>query len=87
VPVIAEWWRGRTDAREAILAATRVVASIDVAKAAGLALGKAKRVDGKLTIDAFVMATAALADANVVTSDPDDWGRLGAHFGAVVLTS
>ena len=36
LPVIAEWWRGRTDAREEILASTQVVASLEAAKAAGL---------------------------------------------------
>lgn len=88
LPVIAEWWLARTDARENLLAATRVVASLDAAKAAGIALARMKRVDATLTIDALVMATAALLDAIVVTSDPADFKRLGAHFpGVVVLSS
>lgn len=85
LPVVAEWWHGRSDARETILAATRVVASLDAAKAAGIALARLKNVDGKLTIDALVMATAALLDAVVVTGDPGDFERLGAHFPGVVV--
>ena len=80
LPVIAEWWRGRSDAREEILAATQVIASLEATKAAGVALAHAKKVDSKLTIDAIVMATAALADAILVTSDPGDFARLGSHF-------
>src|SRR5438309_694577 len=49
-PVIAEWWRGRTDLREAMLAATRIVASLEAAKAAGVALARLKDVDAKLTV-------------------------------------
>jgi predicted nucleic acid-binding protein len=85
--VVAEWWRGRTDVREAVLAATRVVASVDAAKAAGVALARLKGVDAKLTIDAQVMATAALLDAVVVTGDPGDFERLGVHFPGVVVLS
>ena len=86
-PVIAEWWRGRTDAREEILAACQVVASLEAAKAAGSALAKAKDVDGALTIDAIVMATAALLDAIVVTGDPNDFARLAPHFSGVAVLS
>lgn len=84
-PVIAEWWRGRTDSRDSILRAARVVAPIEAVKAAGLALARLKRVDATITVDAMVIATAALLDAIVVTSDPDDFARLGAHFPAVVV--
>ena len=87
LPVVAEWWRGRSDTRDAILAAMRVVASVDAAKAAGVALARLKNVDGKLTVDAMVMATAALLDAVVVTGDPVDFERLGAHFPRVVVLS
>lgn len=87
LPVISEWWRGRTDAREEILAATQVVASVDVAKAAGLALARLRDVDARLTIDAIVMATAALHGGVVVTGDADDFDRLSRHFrGVAVLT-
>lgn len=87
LPVIAEWWRGRTDDREEILAATEVVASVDIAKAAGLALANTRNVDAGLTVDAIVMATAALLDAVVVTGDPRDFDRLSAHFPGVTLIS
>ncbi len=88
LPVVAEWWRGRTDVRDAILGATSVVASVEAAKAAGVALARVKNDDGGMTIDAIVMATAALLDAIVVTGDPADFGRLAAHFPAVtVLTA
>ncbi len=87
LPVIAEWWRARTDAREEILGAAEVIGSVAICKAAGIALARAKRVDAKLTIDAIVMATAALYDAVVVTQDPGDFERLAAHFPAVVVLS
>ena len=86
-PVIAEWWRGRTDIRDEILAATEVIATIDVAKAAGAALARMTGVDAKLTIDAMVMATAALADAIVITQDPHDFALLEAHFPGVTVIS
>jgi predicted nucleic acid-binding protein len=85
LPVVAEWWRGRTDVREEILAATRVVASVEIAQTAGVALARAKAVDAGLTIDAIVMATAALLDAIVVTGDPRDFERLSVHFPGVAV--
>jgi predicted nucleic acid-binding protein len=87
VPVLAEWWRGRSDIRDAILGASEIVASVPAAKAAGLALGRLRDVHAKLTVDAMVMATAALADAVVVTGDPRDFDRLAAHFPGVVVLS
>jgi predicted nucleic acid-binding protein len=83
LPVVAEWWRGRTDAREEILAATRVVATVEIAQTAGVALARAKDVHAGLTIDAIVMATAAVLDAIVVTSDPRDFETLSVHFPGV----
>jgi predicted nucleic acid-binding protein len=56
-------------------------------QAAGLALGKSKDVDATITIDAIVMATAALTDAIVVTGDPGDFERLAPHFPKVVVLS
>ena len=85
LPVVAEWWRGRTDARDAILGATAVVGSVNAAKAAGLALGRVGMVDGKVTIDAIVIATAAMLDAIVVTGDLADFSRLGTYFPGVKL--
>ena len=87
LPVIAEWWRGRTDARDEILAATQVVGSIEITKAAGVALMKVKEVEARLTIDAIVMATAAMVDAVVVTQDPADFHRLGVHFPRIAILS
>jgi predicted nucleic acid-binding protein len=85
LPVVAEWWRGRMDVRDTILGATSIVASVDAAKAAGLALAQIRNVDGRMTVDAIVMATAALLDAVVVTGDVADFGRLAAYFPGVTL--
>jgi predicted nucleic acid-binding protein len=87
MPVVAEWWRGRSDAREEILAMTQVVSSVEAAQAAGFALGRVKDVQAGLTIDAIVMATAALADAVVVTGDARDFDRFGVYFPGVVVLS
>lgn len=87
VPVVAEWWRGRSDVREEILAASEVVGSLEAAKAAGIVLGRMENVRAEMTIDAIVIATAALAGAIVVTGDPDDFDRLGAHFPDVPILS
>jgi predicted nucleic acid-binding protein len=87
LPVVAEWWRGRSDIREEILGASEIVGSVPAAKAAGVALGRMKNLHAKLTVDAMVMATAALADAVVVTGDPRDFDRLVAHFPGVVVLS
>ena len=85
--VVAEWWRGRSDVREELLGASEVVASLAAAKAAGVALGRLKDVHAKLTVDAIVMATAALSDAIVVTGDPRDFEKLAPHFPRVVVLS
>ncbi len=84
---IIEWWRGRTDRREKVLGAVIVEPlPVSVARAAGVALAKLKqRVDSRLTIDAAVMAFAALIDAPVITSDFDDLVRLKALFPGVRL--
>jgi predicted nucleic acid-binding protein len=87
LPVIAEWWRGRTDAREEILAAARVDVSEGVAKAAGVALAHLDDVDASLTIDAVVMATAAFLGGIVLTGDPADFARLSSHFPGVPILS
>jgi predicted nucleic acid-binding protein len=85
MPVVAEWWRGRTDVRDALLGATSIIASVEAAKSAGLALARLRNADGKLTVDAIVIATAALLDAVVVTGDAADFDRLGSHFPGVTL--
>ena len=83
LPVVAEWWRGRTGVREEILAASHVVATVEIAQTAGVALAHARAARAELTIDAIVMATAALLDAIVVTGDPRDFERLSVHFPGV----
>jgi len=76
LPVVAEWWRGRTDiARDP--RASEIVSSVR-RRNCGMALRRMKGVHGKLTVDAMVMATAALADAVVVTvtrATSTDWSR------------
>jgi predicted nucleic acid-binding protein len=82
--VYAEWWRGRTDIREEILAAV-VVEDMPstLCRAAGLALGS---VRGSTLADAVVMASAALRGGGIVyTSDLDDLERLQGHFPTVRL--
>lgn len=86
---IVEWWRGRTDRREALLGSLRVEPlPLAVAKAAGAALGTlGARIDSKLSIDAAVMAFSALLDAPLVTSDLDDLERFKPFFPGVRLLS
>jgi len=81
--VVAEWWRGRSDDREAILDTARVVALEPAARAAGAAVARLPRVDAALTIDAIVIATAAMLDATVVSSDVDDLARFAQTFPSV----
>ncbi len=80
-PVITEWWRKRTDLRDAIVAAVRIEPLSDVvAKAAGEAIAA---VRGSTAIDAIVMASAARRGDIVYTSDVDDLTRLATHFRGV----
>jgi predicted nucleic acid-binding protein len=76
IPVVVEWWRGRTAVRERILDAVAVEPlSLAVARAAGEALAKMAKVhsgDGSLAIDAIVMAFAATRGGIVYTQDYDD---------------
>lgn len=79
--VLTEWWRGRSDVRDAILAAVRVEPlSAPVAKLAGEALASVREAT---PIDAIVMASAAQRGDVVYTSDVDDLQKLAAHFRAV----
>lgn len=81
MPVVTEWWRGRTDVRERILEVVNVEPlPIGVAKAAGEALA---RLPGATAIDAMVMAFAASRGDVVFTSDVDDLDRLRAVFPEV----
>jgi predicted nucleic acid-binding protein len=87
---IAEWWRGRTDGRE-FVRDMFVVKDVDeeIAKLAGEALAKLKRrkadVDDKVTVDATVIATAALYGPYLYTGDIEDMQRLQAFFPSVRL--
>jgi predicted nucleic acid-binding protein len=84
-PVIGEWWRGRTDLREAIRLSVCVEPLTDaVARLAGDALAK---VRSATTIDAFVMASTALRGDVVYSSDVEDLERLRAFFPGVRVLS
>jgi predicted nucleic acid-binding protein len=86
--VIGEWWRARTDVRDDILASVRIEPlAEEVAKLAGLACAKLTDVQAKLTIDAYVMASAALRGDVVFTSDIDDLLRFQAFFPGVRVLS
>jgi predicted nucleic acid-binding protein len=74
--VIAEWWRRGPHEKErlAILRAVRVEPlGLHIARLAGIAVGL---VPGAGTIDAIVMAAAALRGDTVYTSDLEDLTRL-----------
>jgi predicted nucleic acid-binding protein len=79
--VIAEWWRGRSDIREHILASLVVEPLTErLARIAGECLAQVK---GATTIDAIVMASAAARGDAVYTSDVEDLERLRAFFPPV----
>jgi predicted nucleic acid-binding protein len=78
---VAEWWRGRTDRREAVLRGLLVEpASDEVVKLAGVALGK---VRAATTIDAIVAAFAVQRTGIVYTSDVADFEALQRFFPAL----
>lgn len=78
---IAEWWRGRSDRREAILRGLLVESPSDeTMKLAGVALGK---THGATTIDAVVAAFAVARTGIVYTSDVSDFEALRAFFPAL----
>jgi predicted nucleic acid-binding protein len=84
-PVLGEWWRGRTDLREAICASVRIEPLTEVvARLAGEALAL---VDAATAIDAFVMASASLRGDVVYTSDIEDLEKLRAFFPSVRVLS
>jgi predicted nucleic acid-binding protein len=85
VAVVVEWWRGRTDVRERILAGVRVEALDTVlAKAAGQAMASVKSAS---PVDAVVMASAALRGDIVYTSDIADLEKLRHYFPEVRVLS
>jgi predicted nucleic acid-binding protein len=84
-PVVGEWWRGRTDLRDAIRLSVRVEPLTDtIARLAGEALAQVKRAT---TIDAFVMSSAALRGDVVYTGDVEDLERLRSYFPGVRVLS
>jgi len=80
--VLAEWWRGPPGPRMALLLEGVTVEPVDEERAhiAGEAIAA---VPGATTIDALVMASAALRGGVVYTSDVPDLVRLGRHFPGV----
>jgi predicted nucleic acid-binding protein len=79
--VVAEWWRGRTDLREGILASVDVEPlTVTLARVAGEALAA---VRGATVVDAVVMASAASRGDVVYSSDVDDLERLRHYFPGV----
>lgn len=79
--VIAEWWRGRTDHREAILEGLTIVpVDVELGRLAGEALAA---VPTATVVDTIVMALAARRNAVVYTSDFDDLDDLRTFFPGV----
>jgi predicted nucleic acid-binding protein len=78
---VAEWWRGPSNRREAVLRGLLVEPASDaVMKLAGVALGKVRRAT---TIDAIVAAFAVQRTGIVYTGDIDDFEALRAFFPAL----
>jgi predicted nucleic acid-binding protein len=83
--VIAEWWRGRTDAREHVKSGLLTeVLTESLAQVAGEALAQ---VQASTVVDAIVMASAAARGDVVYTSDFEDLARLCAFFPGVRVLS
>lgn len=90
LPVVGEWWRGRTDWREKILASVRIEPlSLNLVKLAGESLASIThaRKAGPGIVDAIVMASAASRGDVVYTSDVDDLERLRSFFPEVRVLS
>jgi hypothetical protein len=84
-PVVTEWWRGGSGARETILGGVRVEPLDEaLAKLAGEAMGA---ISGATAVDAIVMASAARRGDVVYTSDVEDLGRLQRFFRGVRVLS
>lgn len=76
--VVGEWWRGRTDLRDSILASVDVEPLTEaLAKRAGEALAA---VAGATLVDAIVMASAATRGDVVYSSDVEGLERLRRRF-------
>lgn len=79
--VVAEWWRGRSDIREHILASVVIEPLTDrLARLAGESMAK---VAGATSVDAIVVASAAQRGDAIYTSDVADLERLRAFFPSV----
>ncbi len=79
--VIAEWWRDDSRHAAGLLSAFKVEPLTEhLAKLAGKAIAA---VPGATTVDAIVMASAALRGDLVYTSDYDDLSSLQVRFPAV----
>jgi predicted nucleic acid-binding protein len=80
--VLAEWWRKRPPARMALLLEAVTIEPVDahLARIAGEAMAA---IPGATTIDALVMASAALRGGVVYTSDVHDLARIGRRFPEV----
>lgn len=79
--VVGEWWRGRTDVREAILGSVDIEPLDEaLAKLAGEAMAA---VRGATLVDAIVMASAASRGDVVYTSDVSDLTKLQRYFPTV----
>ena len=80
-PVIAEWWRSRTDARDKVLAAVYVE---PFTTALAVRVGEAMAAMKNATlVDTVVMASAATCGGAVYTSDVEDLERLRQYFPSV----
>ena len=78
---VAEWWRGRTDRREAVWRGLLVEPPSDeTMRLAGVALGKVRKAT---TVDAIVAAFAVQRTGILYTGDVDDFRALGVFFPAL----
>ena len=79
--VVAEWWRGPTDIRKAILNSVDVEPlTLRLAQIAGEAMGA---VPGASLVDAIVVASAASRGDIIYSSDLQDLERLCRAFPSV----
>jgi predicted nucleic acid-binding protein len=84
--VLAEWWREPPTERMRTLLEAFAIESVD-AERAKLAGRSMTAVPEATTIDALVMASAAVRGGVVYTSDVDDLQRLGRYFPEVRVLS
>lgn len=84
--VLAEWWREPPTERMRTLLEAFTIESVD-AERAKLAGRSMTAVPEATTIDALVMASAALRGGVVYTSDVEDLQRLGSYFPEVRVLS